>query len=256
MSISVPLQLFPSAEPRILFTQLSRVRSHHSQLANTFDHTSMNCNVQQPLKVALLLASSLLAHSEWTFGQQSEVTPDTIQTGGSWWRELFGGGTIANLQNKDVQPDSSTTTFDHSSGDLLPNLNGLNTRVAVPETIRSEDSLSTTYVVRIPCEFEWNLPPAIAKIDSLSKVQPNPLQGFRVQIYFGDLQQARAIRAGFRRDHPGADCQLMAIDPNYAVTVGNYRDRWTAEKALRDDILVNWPRALVVPCEIDFPRLK
>lgn len=216
----------------------------------------MNCNVQQTLKGALLLAFLLLAHRERAFGQQAEVTRDTVQTGGSWWRELFGGGTIANPQDKNAQSDSATTTFDPSSGDLLPNLNGLNTLVVVPETITSEDSLSTTYVVRIPCEFEWNLPPAIAHIDSLSKVQPNPLQGFRVQIYFGDLQQARAIRAGFRRDHPGTDCQLMAIDPNYAVTVGNYRDRWAAEKALRDDILVNWPRALVVPCEIDFPRLE
>ena len=71
-----------------------------------------------------------------------------------------------------------------------------------------------------PATFTWSLPNGLATLDSLDKADPKPLQGYRIQIYFGDLQEASAVRAAFRRDHPEEACQLMPITPNYAVTVG------------------------------------
>ena len=100
------------------------------------------------------------------------------------------------------------------------------------------------------------MPDTLRTLDSLDKADPKPLQGYRIQIYFGDLQEARAIRAAFRRDHPREACLLMPIAPNYAVTVGNYRDMWSAQRALRDGDVGDWRHALVIPSPINLPVLK
>lgn len=104
--------------------------------------------------------------------------------------------------------------------------------------------------------FEWTLPDGLASLDSLDKADPAPLQGYRIQIYFGDLQEARGVRAAFRREHPDIECQLLPIAPNYAVTVGNYRDMWSAQRALRDGDIGSWKNALVIPSPIDLPPLR
>ena len=83
-----------------------------------------------------------------------------------------------------------------------------------------------------------------------------PSKGHRIQIYFGNLQEARSIRAKFRRNHPDTPCQLMPIDPNYAVTVGNYRDVWSARRALEEGTVGAWKHALVIPSKIDLPALR
>ena len=120
-----------------------------------------------------------------------------------------------------------------------------------------EDTLALSIVRSAPpATFSWSLPTGLATLDSLDKADPKPLQGYRIQIYFGDLQEARAVRAAFRRDHPEEACQLMPIAPNYAVTVGNYRDMWSAQRALRDGHVGSWKHALVIPSAIDLPALR
>lgn len=106
-----------------------------------------------------------------------------------------------------------------------------------------------------PASFEWTLPEGLDRLDSLDKHHPKALQGYRIQIYFGDLQEARSVRATFRRQHPNVACQLLPIAPNYAVTVGNYRDKWGAYRALRDEDMATWRHAIVIPSEIDLPPL-
>ena len=100
------------------------------------------------------------------------------------------------------------------------------------------------------------MPDTLKVLDSLDKTNPRPVQGHRIQIYFGNLQDARSIRAQFRRDHPDTPCQLMPIDPNYAVTVGNYRDVWSARRALEEGAVGQWKHALVIPSDIDLPALR
>ena len=103
--------------------------------------------------------------------------------------------------------------------------------------------------------WTWSLPDTLHVLDSLDKADPVPLQGWRIQIYFGNLQDARAVRAAFRKDHPQVACQLMPIAPNYAVTVGNYRDTWSARRALRDGEIGRWNNPLVIQSPIDLPPL-
>ena len=105
-------------------------------------------------------------------------------------------------------------------------------------------------------EANWNMPDTLRSLDSLAKLNPAPLQGFRVQIYFGDLQEARAVRAAFNRACPDVASHLHPIDPNYAVTVGNFRDAWSAQRAVQSGGLGTWDNVLVIPSEIDLPALK
>jgi hypothetical protein len=47
------------------------------------------------------------------------------------------------------------------------------------------------------------------------------------------------------------------LSPNYAVTVGNYRDKWEAQRALeRERFADTWEYSLVIPSEIDLPSLQ
>ena len=102
----------------------------------------------------------------------------------------------------------------------------------------------------------WSISDELRVLDSLDKANPKPMQGYRVQIYFGDLQEARSIRAEFRREHPDTPCQLVPIDPNYTVTVGNYRDMWQAKRALHEGNIGSWRHALVIPSSIELPPLS
>ncbi|MEE2919397.1 MAG: hypothetical protein VYA72_04295 [Bacteroidota bacterium] len=107
-----------------------------------------------------------------------------------------------------------------------------------------------------PADVTLVMPDTLKVLDSLDKTNPRPVQGHRIQIYFGNLQEARSTRAAFRRDHPDTPCQLMPIDPNYAVTVGNYRDIWSARRALKEGAVGTWKHALVIPSDIDLPALR
>ncbi len=100
------------------------------------------------------------------------------------------------------------------------------------------------------------MPDTLKSLDSLAKLEPTLLQGFRVQIYFGNLQEARAVRAAFNRAYPDMASHLHPIDPNYAVTVGNFRDSWSAQRAVQSGSFGEWENALVIPSEIDLPDLE
>ena len=138
-----------------------------------------------------------------------------------------------------------------------------NTHPEVPDTAAVPDVLdSTTWQAQVApekpsaVEATWNMPDTLRSLDSLAKLNPTPLQGFRVQIYFGDLQEARAVRAAFNRACPDVASHLHPIDPNYAVTVGNFRDAWSAQRAVQSGALGTWDNVLVIPSEIDLPVLK
>ena len=168
---------------------------------------------------------------------------DTTTTDSGWWKGLFRPTEEAPAAGalESVGTPSVETAFVISS----------DTPTAM------EDSLVLPIKRNAqPATFSWSLPAGLAALDSLDKADPKPLQGYRIQIYFGDLQEARAVRAAFRRDHPNEACQLMPITPNYAVTVGNYRDMWSAQRALRDGNVGSWKHALVIPSPIDLPAMR
>jgi len=170
--------------------------------------------------------------------QTSFAQTDTTQTEGeTWWKGLFRGGQETPQPTPEATQDSLDTTI------LMTMDSVALTPAHAPE--RPDAVLAT-----------WNMPDTLRSLDSLAKLDPTPLQGFRVQIYFGDLQEARAVRAAFNRACPDVASHLHPIDPNYAVTVGNFRDAWSAQRAVQSGDLGAWDNVLVIPSEIDLPALK
>lgn len=102
--------------------------------------------------------------------------------------------------------------------------------------------------------FKIKMNSAITSLYNESADQDPVINGFRIQIYFGDLESARAVRAKCRKSMDHSRIYLESITPNYSVAIGDYRDRWEAEialakykKAYRD--------ALIIPAEIALPDL-
>ena len=184
----------------------------------------------------------MLVGSAWISAPVSAQT-DTTSTDSGWWKGLFRPTDEA--PNAAPRESVGTPTAEPAAETPSDTPSAMEDTLALPIPRGAQ-----------PATFSWSLPAGLATLDSLDKADPKPLQGYRIQIYFGDLQEARAERAAFRRDHPDEACQLMPIAPNYAVTVGNYRNMWSAQRALRDGHVGTWKHALVIPSAIDLPALR
>jgi hypothetical protein len=85
-------------------------------------------------------------------------------------------------------------------------------------------------------------------LDSLWRMNPPAIRGYRVQVYMGDLSAARAERARLRR-LTNQPIYLEAMPPSYGLMVGDYRDKWAAERACAD-WRQTFPSSLVIPSDI------
>ena len=103
-------------------------------------------------------------------------------------------------------------------------------------------------------EFVLIMDSAITSIYLESAERETVLNGYRIQIYFGNLESARAVRAKCRKQLDHSRIYLESITPNYSVALGDYRDRWEAELALKK-LKRKYSDALIVPAEIKMPDL-
>lgn len=126
---------------------------------------------------------------------------------------------------------ADSTTVDSTTCSLIP----------LPEKVGSGD-------------FVLNMDSAITSLYLESANQEPVINGFRIQIYFGDLESARAVRAKCRKSLDHNRIYLESITPNYSVAVGDYRDRWEAEIAL-SEYVKKYRDALIIPSEIKLPEL-
>lgn len=82
--------------------------------------------------------------------------------------------------------------------------------------------------------------------------------GFRVRIFNESIQNARAISAAteerFRTIYPGIPTYRTYAAPFFKVTVGDFRTRVEAEKALRS-IKGSFPDAIIVKERFKYPAL-
>ena len=190
------------------------------------------------LPLFILVGSAWMTNTTW-----SQVDSTSAENG--WWKGLFRPA-------EQVAPAPATSPSD---SEVKKPTAAVSTDVCtMPEDSLVFENQRPLHVA--PATFSWTLPTGLAALDSMDKANPKPLEGHRIQIYFGDLQEARAVRAAFRREHPNVACQLVPITPNYAVTVGNYRDVWSAQRALRDGDVGTWQHALVIPSTIDLPSVR
>jgi|GEM_PF-4114283 len=131
---------------------------------------------------------------------------------------------------------------------LLP---PLNRRVLLAAVLAASAGLPVAAQTPVPPVL--HRPAAVAAWDSTARAQPVAAEGYRVQLYLGDLQAARQLRAEVRRQQP-LPVYVMDLAPNYRVCLGDFRDRFAAEH-VRAEWLAAYPTATVIPCPIEPPAL-
>lgn len=89
--------------------------------------------------------------------------------------------------------------------------------------------------------------------DSLAN-HPKAMTGYRVQIFFGSLEQAREARATYIRSHSGENCVIEHVAPNFSVRVGDFQDQYAAYRRLKD-LKKEFPGAIIIPGNIDLAPL-
>lgn len=84
------------------------------------------------------------------------------------------------------------------------------------------------------------------------RARSGEMQGFRIQLFTGTLQDARLLRSQLR-DQTHLPVYLTSLPPNYQILLGDFRDRWSAEKE-RELWLATFPYALVLASPVALPH--
>ncbi|NEN21902.1 SPOR domain-containing protein [Cryomorpha ignava] len=95
----------------------------------------------------------------------------------------------------------------------------------------------------------------ITQLNERKKEYPTKMDGYRVQIYFGDRSAAQEKRGAFVRSNPELGAYLSYLAPNFRLRVGDFRSRLEAEK-LKKEIARNFPGCYIVKDKIELPPLE
>ena len=148
--------------------------------------------------------------------------------------------------NPASQMNDSTIGLDAYDGNLQPDNAPANFDQHGVQT--SLDKTITPPVKREPGSYELQGDARIASLDSAWKTVPHPVQGYRVQLYLGPLQEARKVRSQLR-SQTGLSIYLTSLAPSYRVCLGDFHDKWAAEKE-RKRWSNQFPMTIVIPMEI------
>jgi hypothetical protein len=159
-----------------------------------------------------------------------------------WWKKLFKKETTESSQSS---PADSTK---ETEGMVTPNP-GANTA-----PVEALDTVDTVFVPKGNGQITVSTPAAIHQLDSLYRAEPPTLRGFRIQIYFGDLNSAREKRLQFISANDRLPCYMVQNAPNFAVLVGDFRTHLDAYREVQM-IKADYPLATIVPAKIEPPAI-
>jgi hypothetical protein len=94
----------------------------------------------------------------------------------------------------------------------------------------------------------------ITELDNLKKKYPGQLNGYRVQIFFGDRAKALETKANFTAEHPEIPAYISYLAPNFRLRVGDFRTKLEGEK-LKKEIEYTYPGSYLVKDKIELPSL-
>jgi|SRR5690606_514398 len=95
----------------------------------------------------------------------------------------------------------------------------------------------------------------ITQLNERKKEYPTKLDGYRVQIYFGDRNTAQEKRGAFVRNNQEVGAYLSYLAPNFRLRVGDFRSRLEAEK-FKKEIARNFPGCYIVKDKIELPPIE
>lgn len=153
----------------------------------------------------------------------------------SWWKKLFKKETVEEMATEPKE-EEVIEKVNEDSVELAP----MDSSV---ERMRSGQGLVTVHTSEKLDQFNQE------RIEN-----PVDIQGYRIQVYHGNLKIAKEERAKFLADSDEFPCYLVSLSPNFAVRVGDFRSELEAHKYLAD-IRENYPKAYVVPDKIEPPAV-
>ncbi len=104
-------------------------------------------------------------------------------------------------------------------------------------------------------KIEVHMDSRIARIDSLKKLRPTHFDGYRVQIYFGERNEAQNARVEFLRKYPEMGAYVSYLAPNFRLRVGDFRTRIESEK-FKNSVTREYPGSYIVKDQIELPKLN
>lgn len=159
-----------------------------------------------------------------------------------WWKKLFRKETVDEMDQPTKQQEEADTVLKVDD---------------VPAGVDSVTESSTDFrpLVERPGKIELNLPDGFGRLDSTFREDPPKLEGYRVQVYFGDLNSAREQRSTYISESYPYPAYLVQNPPNFAVQIGDFRDQLEAYRVLTF-LKETYPAAIVVPAEIEWPSVE
>ena len=174
-------------------------------------------------------------------------SPVDAQDNVSWWRQMFGEGKAA----KEAVAEPETEPAQEFPADDAPR--------EAPEPVVDE----VVPVQPVGASFRdipwgsvaWDVPSEIEALDSLhAPLEDIRIPGFRVQIFMGRLDSARALRQHISTElELDFDVHLTPYPPIFGVQMGDFRTALAAHRA-KKVLKRSFPNALVVPAELTIER--
>ena len=172
-------------------------------------------------------------------------TSSLAQDDAPWWKSLFQGKHAA------IDSPSNAVPLDN------PPLTGVQNGIQGQDSSESSGQINETASALEPISnsvkrqigsYELQSNAQISALDLAWMVVRHPVQGYRVQLYLGTLQEARKVRSQMRlkTDLP---IYLTSLAPSYRVTLGDFHDKWAAEKE-RQRWSQTFRMTIVIPMEI------
>ena len=94
----------------------------------------------------------------------------------------------------------------------------------------------------------------IARMDSMLRETPPALEGYRVQLFFGNKTMCEEKREEFLRAFPDERAYISYLAPNFRLRVGDFRNRLECER-FKQSIQDKYPGCYIVKDFIELPRL-
>lgn len=164
------------------------------------------------------------------------------QEEGSWWKRLFKKETVEEIEKEEpsIEIDKTDKVEDEVEVPVVDE--------SSPELDSAQFYFGQLRKSDVPGEIAIHHSYALDSLNGIYQEKDN--YGYRIQIYFGELNSAKSRRANFMSKRSQDKCYIELRAPNYAVLVGDYRDLFEAHQRLFI-IQESYPNAMIVQSEIE-----
>lgn len=169
-----------------------------------------------------------------------------------WWRQLFGPGKDTAQPAVAVDPAGVPEAIDSPSASPAEELLEEDPKAGIAD---AEGPMLSGWEAMDVGSVAWNIPVSIQEMDTLKQAEGDiRIPGFRVQLFMGKLDTARALRQHLSEElELDMEIHLTPYPPIFGVQVGDFRTSLAAHRVMQG-LKRRFPNALVVPAALEPER--